>query len=100
MYTIGKYKELYNDESLPSIYENISDTPIKHKEKILKHLESGKISAVAPSYIKDIIAHETVNQTLMMVNDGKYAWRSDVIYYFEKYNLKLPDKFIKEVLCL
>jgi len=34
------------------------------------------------------------------MNDGKYTWRSDVIYYFEKYNLKLPDEFVKEVLKL
>lgn len=98
MHIIGKYKELYNDESLPSIYKNISDTPIKRKEKILEHLKSGKVSAVAPSYIKDVIANKTVNKTLMMMNDGKYEWRSDVIYYFEKYNLKLSDDFIKEVL--
>lgn len=100
MHTIGKYKEIYNDNNLPSIYENISETPIKRKKEILDHLKSGEISAVAPSYIKDIISGKAINQELMMINDGKYTWRSDVIYYFEKYNLKLPDEFVKEVLKL
>lgn len=100
MHTIGKYKEIYNDNNLPSIYENISDTPIKHKKEILDYLKSGKITAVAPSCIKDIISGKAIKRELMMMNDGKYAWRSDLIYYFEKYNLKLPDKFVKEVLNL
>ena len=33
-----------------------------------------------------------------MMTDGKYAWRSDVIYYVEKYNMSLLNDFIKHVL--
>lgn len=33
-----------------------------------------------------------------MLEDDKYAWRSDLIYYFEKYNLKLDDDFIAHVM--
>ena len=54
--------------------------------------------AVSPSYIKDIVSNKTVNQSLVMMSDGKYAWRSDVVYYFEKYNLVLSDEFIKEII--
>ena len=27
-------------------------------------------------------------------NHGKYGWRSDVTYYVEKYNMKLPQEFV------
>ena len=95
---IGKYKEIYNDSSMPSVFDNISDISINHKNKILHHLKSGSVVAVSPSYIKDIVSNKTVNQSLVMMSDGKYAWRSDVVYHFEKYNLVLPDEFIKEII--
>ncbi len=32
------------------------------------------------------------------MSDGKYEWRSDVIYYVDKYDMELPDEFIQHVL--
>lgn len=33
-----------------------------------------------------------------MYNDGEYAWRSDIIYYVEKYNMRLEEDFVNKVL--
>jgi len=32
------------------------------------------------------------------MSDGKYQWRSDIIYYVEKYDLELPEEFVNYVL--
>lgn len=35
---------------------------------------------------------------MLAYTDGKYYWFSETIYYFEKYNLQLPDAFLKDIL--
>lgn len=98
MKVIGKYREIYNDHSLPSLKDNISENPTPDKDLILKYLKSGKIVAVSPSFITDVISGKKTKNQLMMMTDGVFEWRSDIVYYFDKYNLKLPDDFINTVL--
>ena len=98
MKIIGKYRELYKDSSFPCLKDNISETPIPGKDIILKHLRSGEIVAVSPSFITDVISGKKTKNQLMMMTDGVFEWRSDIVYYFDKYNLKLPDNFINTVL--
>lgn len=94
----GKFREIYNDNTLPSIAELISDTPIQNKHNVLKYLRKGKITSCSPARIYDVLTDQVINIPLNCMTDGIYAWRSDVIYYFEKYNLKLDDDFINYVL--
>lgn len=98
MIVIGKFRENYHDNSLPSIAELVSDTPIQNKNDVLRYLHKGKITSCSPARIRDIFTNEVMNIPLNCMTDGVYAWRSDVIYYFEKYNLKLDDDFIYHVL--
>ena len=98
MIVIGKFREVYHDNTLPSITELISDTPIQNKNDVLKYLRKGKITSCSPARPHDVITNEAINIPLNCMTDGIYAWRSDVIYYFEKYNLKLDDDFIDYVL--
>ena len=98
MIVIGKTKEIYHDNTLPSITELVSDTPTQNKSDVLKYLRKGKITSCSPACIRDIFTNEIINIPLNCMTDGIYAWRSDAIYYFEKYNLKLDDTFIDYVL--
>lgn len=98
MIVIGRTKEIMNDSNYPSIYDLVSDNEIQNKSYIVNYLKSGRVSSASPSIVYDIISGEKINQHLEMLNDGKYAWRSDTIYYFEKYNMKLSDEFIDHVL--
>lgn len=60
-----------------------------------------KVEAVAPAIVTDIINPENRVGELYFMTDGKYAWRSDLIYYFEKYDMQLPFEFIQHALsCL
>ena len=98
MKVIGKYKEIYHDEDLPSIYDNISENELPEKNKILAFMKSAKILAAASGNITDLISNQQISDELSFKSNEDYAWRSDVEYYFEKYNLKLDDSFIRFVL--
>lgn len=98
MIIIGKTREVYEDDNLPSIKDLICSKPIKESKKVLEHLKNGKKGAVASGYAVDVISKERIAGELCCFSDGKFGWRSDTIYYFEKYNLKLDDEFINYVL--
>lgn len=99
MIVIGKFKETYNDNRLASIFDAVHDSPPPEKDKVLKYLKSGKAGAMSPSILYDRVSNGAgIIKNPVCYNDGVYAWRSDVIYYYEKYNIDLPDDFIKHVL--
>lgn len=97
MIVIGRVKEIMKDDKYPSIIELISEKEINRKKDIVDYLKRGTITSASPSGIYDVINGEKIDTELQMMNDGKYAWRSDLIYYVEKYNMKLPDDFINHI---
>lgn len=97
MIGVDRFKEIYKDDSLPSIYDFIGEKTYKDKDLVLRYLKSGKKGAVAPAKIKDVITKEYIDIELCCYTDGYYAWRSDLIYYVDKYNLKLQDNFVNYI---
>lgn len=97
MIIIGQTREVYNDDRYPSI-EDLINKPMKEKEKILKYMKNCKITSTSPAIITDLINPEIKFAELYCMTDGKYGWRSDVIYYLEKYDMELPEEFIQHVL--
>ena len=61
-------------------------------------LWADEIAAMAPGYSVDKIDDKTTIGSLAYYDDSVYHWRSDVIYYVQKYNIKLPDDFVQYVL--
>jgi hypothetical protein len=97
MIVIGQTREVYNDDKYPSIEELIGN-PISEKNKILVYMKSCKISSVSPAIVTDVINPKNKINELYCMTDGIYGWRSDVIYYVEKYDMALPDEFVQHVL--
>jgi len=97
MIIIGQTCEVYKDNKYPSIKELINK-PIKEKEKVIKYMKNCKITSASPAIITDLINPKIKFAELYSMTDGKYAWRSDVIYYVEKYDMELPEKFIQHIL--
>ncbi len=98
MKTIGKIKEIYKDESFPSIHQLIQQESPPFKEEVLRHLKKGKTLSVAAGYAKDVITGESIPGELCFYTDGVFYWRSDVIYYFEKYNIQLESDFLDHII--
>lgn len=97
MITIGQTCELDKDSQYPSIRELINK-PIREKSKVIEYMRKSKVIAVAPARVRDIINPDNKIPELFLMTDGKYEWRSDVIYYVEKYDMELPKEFIEHVL--
>lgn len=97
MIVIGQTREIYKDNKYPSIKELINK-PIKEKNKVLRYMKKCNIDAVAPAALRDVINPENRIHELYCMSDGIYGWRSDVIYYVEKYDMALPEEFIQHVL--
>lgn len=98
MKVIGRIKELYKVDGLPSIYDLISTNALSNKADVLAYLNSGKVTATAPGSATDVLSGKRIKGSLKMYSDGEYAWRSDVIYYFDKYNLDLGNEFILHII--
>ena len=98
MIVIGRFKETYNDERYPSIFTAIREKAPANKRKILAYLKSAKVVARAPGYLYDRVNNDVSIPNPACYDDGTYAWRSDVIYYYEKYNIELPEDFIRHVM--
>lgn len=98
MIVIGRFRENYKDDKYPSIMDFIKDTEPSKKDEIIKYFDKSKISSVSTSYVYDEIEKTQTNIPLVMKTDGEYAWRSDLEYYYNKYNIGLPQEFIKKVI--
>lgn len=98
MINVGQIQEITHNPAHPSIYALISNVPSPHKKRVLDYLRKNRKLAIAPGPSYDVITGERIPGQLSTNIDGTYYWRSDVSYYFEKYNLVLPDDFIQLVI--
>ena len=63
----------------------------------MDYLKRGKILAGCPGILRDVFTGEKICGGWLLYSDGVYSWESDIIYYYEKYNLRLPRDFIDYV---
>ena len=70
---------------------------MEEKEKVVQYTRS-EVIAAAPANVRDVLNPEVKIPELLLMSDGKYQWRSDIIYYVEKYDLELPEEFVNYVL--
>lgn len=94
---IVKVKEFSENSNYPDLNTMIN-YPIKNKSDILKFLKSFAPIAVMTKGITDYIKNVSDNtQSLTLFNFGEWFWTNEMIYHFEKYDLKLKDEFIDYV---
>ena len=53
---------------------------------------------VSAARVVDVITGEPTAIPIVHMNDGQYSWTTRIIYYIEKYNLRLPEKVEKTIL--
>ena len=95
MIGIGYFSE-HHGKNYPEFQATQSDIP--NKKQVLKYLRGCEVIAAAPGIMKDVFSNKAIPGEMLGYSDGKYYWGSETIYYFEKYNLKLPDDFLKEII--
>lgn len=95
---IAEIREFSENSNNPEL-STMVNFPIKNKSLILKFFKSFKPIAVmahgTTDYIKNI---SNTNESVSLFNSDEWFWTNEMVYHFEKYNLKLNEDFIKYVL--
>jgi hypothetical protein len=71
---------------------------VENKNKVLRYMRSCRVIAAAPGRMKDVFANTLIPGEMLAYSDGRYYWGTEAIYYFDKYDMKLPDDFINRVI--
>ena len=98
MIILGKFNEFAPNMGFPSINDYLMDKPYDSKEKIIDYMLNGSVHMVTASKPIDIFTGNVINYDLVFMDDGEYSWTSKLIYYVDKYNLKLPEDFINHIM--
>lgn len=95
---ISEVKEFSNRSDYSDLHTMIN-FPIKNKYDILKFLKSFSPVATMTHGIKDYLDdNQNINESLQLFNSDSWFWTNEMVYHFEKYNLKLNDDFINHIL--
>lgn len=97
MKDLNVYSEHIKNSMVGSIKDNISRVPDVNKDKVLDYLKQGTIIAGCPGILRDVFTGERIPGCWSVYTDGVYEWESDIIYYYETYNLRLPSDFMEYV---
>lgn len=69
---------------------------IKNKSEVLSYLKTvTEPTMIAPKILRDAITNETYSLGHSIYEYNGFIWNTMIIYYFEKYNLKLSNDFLK-----
>lgn len=94
---IGKIKERHGDK-YPALSDCLLLSPIPDKDRVLQYLKRGEVIGAFAGLARDCLTGERIPGEYLMLSDGVYAWDTAVTYYFERYNLRLPEDFITRAL--
>ena len=90
MIFLGAFEEFSPGMGFPSMREYLQEEPYETKQAVLERLRAGNVHMTAPGVILDVISGENTYQPLLHMNDGEYTWTTRLIYYIDRYNLRLP----------
>ena len=64
------------------------------KARVLNFFKSAEHVAVAAKYIKDKYTGERTGRELIFKQSSGYEWTTEIEYYFEVYDMTLPQEFV------
>lgn len=88
----------YNSASDKSIRDSFQNSKYENQDLILEYLKNGRIIARLPISSYDITTDAKIHDYKLLITDDKYLWNSELIYYIEKYNLRLPKEFEEKII--
>ena len=96
MKIVAEYKE-FSDIFDKSLVDNIH---IKNPNKIilLAYMKNAEVKGIRCSSAIDYVKNENTGLSVKKYSDGEFVWTDEMIYHFEKYDLKLSDSFERYVL--
>lgn len=92
------YQELEPGENFPKMKDSLEAKEYPNKEKIKKFLRNGTVEFAQHSMAKDVFSGERIPDEVLVLSDGDFFWSSELVWYVDKYNLRLPKKFESHIL--
>jgi hypothetical protein len=90
--------EATEDEALEKLQSLVSEKERKDKAKVLRYLEGGLVWQRVWTIVHDLLSPERKwIDAPDIFTDGVWAWSREVIYYFKKYNFRLPADFLEHM---
>ena len=83
---------------LPSMKDSFCREPYSGRDRIIEYLKAGKKTYCAVGRARDRFSGEEIPGEWCGMTDGEYSWTSELIYYVEKYNLRLNSDFENKVI--
>ena len=93
---LGWFKEFETFENIGSIKEYLVDEVAYSKSAVIDYLKRGKRQASCSREIKDPVTNEVLAKDFSAYTDGEYYWIDILPYLIDKYNIDLPEEFIKK----
>ncbi len=66
-------------------------------KKIIHYLNKFSPSVFTSEPLIDIFTEKKISDADNGYSDGEYEWYDSDIYYFEHYNLKIDENFVKKI---
>ncbi len=93
MKTLGFWKGFRN-KSFPSIFdENLTKRTTRVDDRIMNYLKNGIWLTKLRTIFFCPITEATIDTTVY--TDGEWLWSSEYIFYLGKYDIEIPEAFIK-----
>ena len=89
-----EYDEFYPNKGFPSIKPLLHGTEYSGRKEAIAYMCSGRPFLVSTKIPDDIVTGEHGVGGIAYRDDGDYTWSSELTYYVDKYNMRLPQDFI------
>lgn len=97
---VGLYREMYEDRDLglPSIFESVTEHVIEDRERVLGYMRAAPGVFDVLDVLKDLINDtDQIMSASSLISDGVWIWRVDSMHYLSRYDLDIPEEFLRHV---
>ena len=58
-------------------------------------MKSGVVYGAKAEVLHDVFSNVSIPYESLVLTDGKYKWSTELMYYVEQYNLRVPNELIQ-----
>ncbi len=97
MKSIGFFEEMRLYENNGPIKDFMVEDVNYDKEKVCHYLLNNKVMGICARRPIDSITGEEIASGFRIIADGDYEWPDFLAYYVRKYNIMLPNSFVRKI---
>lgn len=95
---IETYNELAPGSNYPSMRDSFAKQQYPEQKRVAAYLRNGTRFMASLALPRDAFTGQSISESTLVMHDDKYCWSSDLVYYIETYNLKLPAEIEQHIL--